>query len=99
MTSEIIGSCWNCGDGLKACDYGRETNCLNCSRPTRVCLNCRWYSPSRPNACEEPIAEPVMEKDRSNFCNFFEPSAKTGDISESQSDSDHMAAAEDLFKF
>jgi len=99
MDTEIIGNCWSCGADFKASDYGRETNCLKCSRPTRVCLNCRWYAPSRPNACEEPIAEPVMEKDRSNFCNFFEPATSKGESSESKSDPDHLAAAEDLFKF
>ncbi len=98
MTSEIIGSCWSCGSGLKASDYGRETNCLKCSKPTRVCRNCRWYALSRPNACEEPIAEPVMEKERSNFCNYFEPSIGSDSGSESKADGDHLAAAEELFK-
>ncbi len=98
MSSEIIGTCWSCGHGLQASDYGRETNCLNCSRPTRVCLNCRWYAPERTNACEEPVAEPVMEKDRPNFCSFFEPATGNQAGSESKSAADHMAAAEDLFK-
>jgi hypothetical protein len=99
MTSEIIGNCWSCGRELEASDYGRETNCLGCGRPTRVCLNCRWYAPSRPNACEEPVAEPVMQKDRANFCNFFEPASGKGLGRDSEPDADHLAAAEDLFKF
>lgn len=98
MTSEIIGSCWSCGSGLKASDYGRETNCLKCNKPTRVCLNCRWYAPSRPNACEEPIAESVMDKNRPNFCSYFESGTMSDGGSELKSDTDHLAAAEELFK-
>ncbi len=99
MNREIIGSCWNCGADMKASDYGRESNCLQCGKPTKVCLNCRWYAPSRPNACEEPMADPVMDKQRANFCNFFEPDSERKGGTEQQADADHLAAAEDLFKF
>jgi len=27
------------------------------------------------NACEEPIAEPITDKERANFCGYFEPRA------------------------
>jgi hypothetical protein len=99
MNIEIVGNCWNCGKELKASDYGRETNCLGCGRPTKVCLNCRWYDTAKPNACAEPMAEEVMVKDRPNFCNFFEPEMKNREGGASQSDADHLAAAEELFKF
>ncbi len=98
MRSEIIGSCWSCGKGLKASDYGRETTCLQCGKPTRVCLNCRWYDRSKASACAEPMAEEVMEKDRPNFCNFFEPEEKAVDGTLEKKDADHLAAAEALFK-
>ncbi len=99
MNLEIIGKCWSCGRDLKSSDYGRETNCLGCGRPTRVCLNCKWYNPSKPNACEEPVADEVMEKDRPNFCNFFQPSMDAHGESKASSDIDHLTAAEELFKF
>ncbi|MCP3671998.1 MAG: hypothetical protein GY814_16510 [Gammaproteobacteria bacterium] len=99
MNLEIIGKCCSCGSDLKSSDYGRETNCLGCGRPTRVCLNCKWYNPSKPNACEEPVAEPVVEKQRSNFCNYFEPGTGTNGGSEPTAANDHLAAAEELFKF
>lgn len=99
MRSEIVGSCWSCGKELGHNDYGRETNCLGCGRPTRVCRNCRWYDTSKAGACAEPMAEEVMEKDRANFCNFFEPDAERSGGSQAKSDADHLAAAEDLFKF
>ncbi len=98
MGSEIVGSCWSCGLELKTSDYGRETNCLQCGKPTRVCLNCRWYDASKANACSEPMAEEVKEKDRPNFCDFFEPEIKAQGAAQGKTDADYLAAAEDLFK-
>ncbi|HHH38606.1 MAG TPA: hypothetical protein ENK50_03395 [Sedimenticola sp.] len=94
MAEEILGHCWNCGAGLGPLDYGRETNCPGCGRPTRVCRNCRWYAPGRPDACEEPVAEPVLDKVRANFCSFFEPTDPGGGGVEG----DLLQAAEALFK-
>jgi hypothetical protein len=45
------------------------------------------------------MAEEVVAKDRPNFCNFFEPEIKSGEGAMGKSDADHLAAAEDLFKF
>jgi hypothetical protein len=45
------------------------------------------------------MAEEVMEKERPNFCNFFEPEIKDTQGTQGKSAADHLAAAEDLFKF
>jgi hypothetical protein len=45
------------------------------------------------------MAEEVMTKDRPNFCNFFEPEIKDREGGQDKSDADHLAAAEELFKF
>jgi predicted RNA-binding Zn-ribbon protein involved in translation (DUF1610 family) len=97
MEAEIIGSCWSCGGGLSSHDYGRETNCLQCGKPTRVCRNCRWYDTSRPNSCQEPVAEEVQDKERANFCDFFEPT-DCGESGGSTTQADLQKAAEELFK-
>jgi hypothetical protein len=34
-------------------------------------LNCTHYDPRAYNGCREPHAERVLDKDRSNFCDFF----------------------------
>ncbi len=99
MRTEIVGNCWSCGRDMKAGDYGRETNCLGCGKPTKVCLNCRWHDRSKANACAEPMAEEVLEKDRPNFCNFFEPEIKGSEGVQDSADAGHLAAAEELFKF
>jgi predicted RNA-binding Zn-ribbon protein involved in translation (DUF1610 family) len=98
METEIIGRCWSCGTGLTLNDYGRETNCLECGKATRVCRNCRWFAPGRPNDCEEPVAEEVKEKERANFCDYFEPSVDAGSGEGTGSQEELLKAAEDLFK-
>ncbi|MCU7852843.1 MAG: hypothetical protein KZQ80_11565 [Candidatus Thiodiazotropha sp. (ex Monitilora ramsayi)] len=98
MSEITIGKCWHCGTELQSSDYGRENSCLKCGKPTRVCRNCRWYAPSRPNQCEEPMAERIMEKDRANFCGYFEPTGEHGAAQAQSIEEDLRKAAEDLFK-
>ena len=49
----------------------RGETCPRCGRDVRCCLNCTFYDPYAQNQCREPIAEPVLEKDMANFCEFF----------------------------
>ncbi len=99
MPEEIVGHCWNCGQGLTKLDYGRESTCLNCDKPTHCCRNCRHFAPGRPNECREPLVERVVEKTRANFCEFFEPAMRAGDPAASATDPERLrGAAEDLFK-
>ena len=99
METEIQGKCWNCGREFTKLDYGREDNCIGCGKPTRVCRNCRWYSPGRPNDCEEPVAEPVMDKQRANYCDYFEPTMDVAGVGGADAAEALKKAAEDLFKF
>jgi hypothetical protein len=99
MNEVIKGKCWHCAQELQAVDYGRETNCQSCAKPTRVCRNCRWYAPSRPNQCDETAADRVMEKEKANFCELFEPTLSPLSDNQNTSDDALRQAAEDLFKF
>ena len=97
MGTDILGRCWHCGADLGPHDYGRETGCPGCGRPTRVCRNCRWYDSARANACQETRAEPVLEKERANFCEFFEPT--TPAVAAARTPEEALRqAAEALFK-
>jgi len=101
MESDDIGLCWHCGRGLTKADYGRETLCLGCGKPTRVCRNCRHYAPGRAHACREPLTEPVLDKERANFCELFDPGhALEGQPGQPQAPSaaDLLQRAQDLFK-
>lgn len=50
---------------------GRNDVCPFCSADLRCCLNCRHYDQRSYNQCREPQAERVLDKDRSNFCDYF----------------------------
>lgn len=95
MSPNAEGICWSCGTRLAASDYQREAECPTCRKQTHVCRNCRFYQPGRPNDCQEPVAEPVRDKDRANFCDYFEPAS---DSYQPNADARRLRdAAEDLF--
>ncbi len=104
MGDEIRGHCWNCGLGLTKLDYGRELRCAGCDKPSHCCRNCRHYAPGRPNECREPMVDRVIEKDRSNFCDWFQPLLRSPapgseDIRPAIDDPESLRrAADDLFK-
>jgi hypothetical protein len=50
---------------------GRREACPFCGADLHCCLNCAHYNIGSYNDCREPQAERVIEKDRSNFCDFF----------------------------
>lgn len=93
MSPDAHGTCWHCGQELDRGQYDREGECPGCRKQTHVCLNCRFYDPTRANACVEPIAEAVSDKRRANFCDYFEP--HTGAFSERADDADALRAAAD----
>ena len=98
MPEPILGHCWNCARELIAPDYGRETTCMGCGKPTRCCRNCRHYAPGRANECMEPMVERILDKTRANFCELFEPTSPAAS-DEPVSDAEQLLrAAEDLFK-
>lgn len=92
------GNCWNCGEKLTAHDYHREARCSGCSKATHSCRNCRFYEPGRSNDCTEPVAEFVADKERANFCDYFQPGTNFSGQDDQASAEDLLSAAEDLFK-
>lgn len=90
-------SCYNCGASLGESDFGRRDSCEKCGRDTRSCKNCKHYDTSRNNQCREEQAPRQVEKEKSNFCEWFQPggskSTSQGSTKEAQ-----RAAAEALFK-
>jgi predicted RNA-binding Zn-ribbon protein involved in translation (DUF1610 family) len=63
--------CFKCGATIELEKVSRRDECPKCGTDLRVCLNCAFYAESKANACTEPQAEPVKEKDRANYCDFF----------------------------
>lgn len=64
--------CQGCGDGVRFDEpIPRDAECPRCRRDLRCCRNCRHYDASFNNACTETQAEPVVDKERRNFCEYF----------------------------
>jgi hypothetical protein len=64
--------CHFCGAPLDdSAEVFRASTCDSCGKDLKICLNCRFYSPGAHWDCAEPLAEQVVDKERSNFCDYF----------------------------
>ncbi len=91
------GTCWYCAVELTPLDYGRADTCRKCGRDTRTCKGCIHYDRGSNNDCRENQAERVVEKERSNFCDYFSPKRGSADPAATARDA-MKAAADALFK-
>lgn len=69
--------CWKCGASLEALTvpFSRTDACRACRAELHVCRMCRFYDITKSRSCAEPVADEVRDKDRGNFCGYFEPAA------------------------
>jgi hypothetical protein len=77
MNSGTAGQivCWKCGAELAGIPMplSRLSVCLQCEAELYVCLMCEFHDPKLRLGCREERAEHVKDKDRANFCEFFQP--------------------------
>jgi hypothetical protein len=69
-------SCWNCGETLDDLPrpISRHANCPKCFTEVHCCRMCRHFDVTiRPGQCAEERAEPPLNKEVANFCEWFEP--------------------------
>jgi len=64
-------ACYKCGTAIELEKVSRRDECPSCGADLRVCLNCSFYAQSKANECAEPQAEPVKQKEKANYCDFF----------------------------
>ncbi len=65
-------SCSHCQKEISEDEHiGRQAQCPFCGRDLHVCRNCVFYEPGVFNDCRESQAERVLDKSRSNFCDYF----------------------------
>jgi len=72
-------NCWKCGTAFESLEFNkiyRSDSCSDCNSDLHVCKNCQFYAPGHHNECQETQAEWVSEKERSNFCDYFQVSEK-----------------------
>lgn len=67
-----------------------------CRASLHVCRMCLFYDTKLAKSSREPIAEPVQDKTRANFCGYFQPNPARGNASQKPAN-DARAAAEALF--
>ncbi|MEJ2346764.1 MAG: hypothetical protein P8090_15440 [Gammaproteobacteria bacterium] len=67
--------CWKSGAPLddQPLPLGRLAECGACGAQLHVCRLCRFYDPTVSQSCREPVADAVGEKERANFCGYFQP--------------------------
>ncbi len=89
--------CFKCQNKIPVLGkVGIREECFKCRSDVHVCLNCIHFDPKAYNQCREPQADVVLEKERSNFCDYFSPSdAARGSGNSADT---LLSAAEALFK-
>ncbi len=91
--------CFACGKELTLeRKVGRSETCEHCGADLHVCLNCSFYSPGAYNDCREPQAERVVDKKRSNFCDYFSFADDVSRKGQAAKKGDARSRLDDLFK-
>ncbi len=72
-TPELL--CWKCSGSLEnvLVPFSRLARCEGCKVELHVCRMCEFFDTTVSNSCREPIAEKVNDKNRANFCGYFQP--------------------------
>jgi hypothetical protein len=89
-------TCHACKKELSVAKIGRRDVCEACGADLHCCWNCGLYDRSVSRQCREPVAEPVGEKDKCNFCDYFIFAEKP--VSDARGAEDARRALNDLFK-
>ena len=85
--------CQACGRELTlGRTVGRQEACASCGADLHCCLNCSFHERGVYNECREPQAERVVEKNRSNFCDYFSFREGTTGVHDRQAARDKLDA-------
>ncbi len=93
-----MGACFSCHTPIDKNNYHRLDSCAHCGRDTHVCRNCDHHDRAFNNECKESSAERVVEKEKTNFCDYFVPTTRGPQGSPGKTAHDLKSAAEALFK-
>lgn len=98
MTTDSGLHCWKCAApiGAEPLPLSRTAECKACRSSLHVCMMCLFYDTRVSKACREPIADPVRDKTRANFCGYFQPNPKLS-TQPAAPTTDARTAAEALF--
>lgn len=67
-------ACWKCGGALAdlLLPLARLAECPQCRAQLHVCRMCVFFDITAPQQCREPIADAVTDKQRANFCGYYQ---------------------------
>ena len=67
--------CWNCGISLEEIPrpISRHEHCPQCFEALHCCRLCRLYDPKITGQCDDERADPPVQKENANFCDYFRP--------------------------
>lgn len=72
-SSSVTIQCWKCGCTLHnlLLPFSRYEECSTCNADLHACIACKNYAPNLADSCSEDRAESVSDKEKANFCDFF----------------------------
>ena len=70
--------CWNCGASLDDLPrpITRHNNCPECFNDLHCCRLCVHFRPEQTISCVEDRADPPVNKENANFCDYFRPAGR-----------------------
>lgn len=73
-------TCFNCGSSLadEPLPISRQATCSQCFYELHCCRLCRYYDPRNITRCLEDRADPPVQKEVANFCEYFDPAPGRG---------------------
>lgn len=86
--------CWKCKKEIKIDSIFRTSVCPICNADLHSCKNCLFFSTSSHFECKESVDEKIIDKEKSNFCDYFR--VKKED-SKQDSTNDKGQKAKDMF--
>lgn len=69
-------NCVFCHKEITATRVYFRDECPECGGDIHICLNCEFYDPHAYRQCRESIREPVQDKEKANYCDFFRVSRR-----------------------
>ena len=77
--------CWKCKKEIEVSQISRSTECPLCHADLHTCKGCRHYSSGSHYDCKEAVDELISDKEKGNFCDFFQVNANLSACTESAS--------------
>jgi hypothetical protein len=92
--------CWRCGAAVKPDQrpINRLEQCRRCQADLHVCRLCRSWNPRMTGYCDHDHAEPPLERERANFCQYFKPRPGAFTPGEQNAGSDTRKELDSLFE-